>query len=170
MIDNAEREWGTSRVIIGGESAGATLALCTLLRVDRARPGSIVAANLLYGSYDLTMTPSQRNGVGRIISTESLDWLYDQYVPDPARRADPDVSPLYADLTGLPPTLLSVGTADSLLDDSLFLAMRMLAAGVDCELLVVPGAEHDFDNAPVDTATRAVARLDDFVARHAAGS
>lgn len=169
VLDNAQQVWGTSTVIIGGESAGANLALCTLIRVNRARPGAIAAANLLYGNYDISMTPSQRVAVEEMITTESLAWFYDQYVPDPAGRTDPDVSPLYADLTGLPPTLLSVGNEDSMLDDSLFLAMRMLVAGVDCELLVIPGAEHAFDTAPVPAAQQAVEKLDAFVARHANG-
>ncbi len=171
LLDNGERELGATRFVIGGESAGANLALCTLLRLNRERPGGgFAAANLLYGNYDATMTPSQlAAGDDFLISRRSLEWFYDQYVPDHARRRDPDVSPLYADLRGLPPTLLSVGSADSLLDDTTFLACRMLAAGVDCELQVVPGGEHGFDAAPVAVCLEAVARIDAYLAAAASG-
>jgi acetyl esterase/lipase len=170
VLDHGAEQLGSGRVIIGGESAGANLALCTLLRVNARRPGAIVASNLLYGNYDLTMTPSQRMAPDRMITTDSLAWFYDQYVPDTELRGHPDVSPLYADLSGLPPTLVSVGNEDSLVDDSMFLASRMLLAGVECELYVVPGGEHAFDNAPVESARAAVARIDGFIAQHAAGS
>jgi acetyl esterase/lipase len=164
LLENAESALGSSRLLIGGESAGANLALCTVLRV----PGVFAAASLLYGNYDLTMTPSQLHAEsGVMITRGSLDWFYDQYVPDAGRRGDPDISPLYADLTGLPPTLLSVGSADSLLDDTVFLAARLWASGVECDLQVVPGGEHGFDMGPVPSSTAAVAAIDAFLARHA---
>jgi acetyl esterase len=169
LLDHAEEHFGTSRLLIGGESAGANLALVTLLRIERDRPGAFAAASLLYGNFDLTMTPSQRHAeTGVLITRGSLAWFYDQYVPDHALRADPDVSPLYADLRGLPPVLLSVGGGDSLLDDTVFLAARLLASGVECELQVVPGGEHSFDMAPVPASQTAVAAIDAFLARHAA--
>lgn len=125
---------------------------------------------LYYGNYDLTMTPSQRQGEsGVLITRASLEWFYDQYVPDPGRRAEPDISPLHADLHGLPPVILAVGTADSLVDDTMFLACRLLAANVDTELVVVPGGEHAFDMAPLPECQQAVAAVDAFLAKHAAG-
>ncbi len=168
LLDNAQAELGSGRLLIGGESAGANLALCTALRVVRDRPGAFAALALYYGNYDQTMTPSMREaGSGVLISRVAMEWFYDQYVPDAARRADPDISPLYADLRGLPPVTLAVGTSDSLRDDTLFLAARMLAAGVDCELTVVPGGEHAFDMAPLPDCQEAVATVDAFLARHA---
>jgi acetyl esterase len=166
LLEHAEQELGSARLVIGGESAGANLALCTLLRLTRQHPGGgFAAASLLYGNYDLTMTPSQlAAGEDQMISRRSLEWFYDQYVPDHAQRRDPDVSPLHADLSGLPPTLLSVGSADSLLDDTTFLACRMLAAGVACQLQIVPGGEHAFDGAPVEVCIEGVARIDAFLA------
>jgi acetyl esterase/lipase len=168
LIDHAATELGSGRLLIGGESAGANLALCTALRIVRDRPDALSAVALYYGNYDVTMTPSQRSSeTGVLITRGSLEWFYDQYVPDVARRGDPDISPLYADPHGLPPVVLAVGTADSLVDDTMFLACRMLAAGVDCELVVVPGGEHAFDMAPVPECQEAVAAVDAFLAKHA---
>jgi acetyl esterase len=170
LIEHAAAELGTGRLLIGGESAGANLALCTALRIIRDQPDALSGAALYYGNYDVTMTPSQRQAEsGFLITTGSLEWFYDQYVPDASRRDDPDISPLYADLHGLPPLILAVGTADSLVDDTMFLASRLLAAGVDTELVVVPGGEHAFDGAPVPECQEAVAAVDAFLAKRAAG-
>ena len=170
LIEHAAAELGTGRLLIGGESAGANLALCTALRVIRDQPDALSGAALYYGNYDVTMTPSQRQAEsGFLITTGSLAWFYDQYVPDASRRDDPDISPLHADLHGLPPVVLAVGTADSLVDDTMFLASRLLAACVDTELVVVPGGEHAFDMAPVPECQEAVAAVDAFLAKHAAG-
>jgi acetyl esterase/lipase len=68
----------------------------------------------------------------------------------------PAISPLWAELHDLPPCLLTVGTADFLLDDSLFLAARLEAAGNDVELAVYPDGPHGIDGAP--TAMGKIAR------------
>lgn len=169
LIEHGPAELGSGRVLIGGESAGANLALATALRVNRDQPGALSAVALYYGCYDITMTPSQRSyPTGAMLTTGFLDWLYDQYVPDVARRSEPDISPLYADLHGLPPVILAVGTADSLVDDTMFLATRLLVAGVETELVVVPGGDHVFDMAPLPECQEAVAAVDAFLAKHAA--
>jgi acetyl esterase/lipase len=70
----------------------------------------------------------------------------DCYVPgmtDEERRA-PEVSPCYADLRGLPPCFVSVGTSDHLFDDSLTMATRGAAAGVDIDFCVLPELPHAF--------------------------
>jgi acetyl esterase len=170
VVANASSAFGADKVLLGGESAGANLALCAALRVVADAPEALAALALYYGNYDLTGTPSQRAGVdGVMITTTAMDWFYDQYVADPSRRAEPDISPLYADLGGLPPTALAAGTADSLVDDTLFLAARLTAARVPTELVLVPGGEHAFDMLPLPVTQEAVARVDDFLARHAKG-
>jgi acetyl esterase len=169
LIEHGPAELGSGRVLIGGESAGANLALATALRVNRDQPGALSAVALYYGCYDITMTPSQRSyPTGAMLTTGFLHWLWDQYAPDVTRRGEPDISPLYADLHGLPPVILAVGTADSLVDDTMFLATRLLVAGVDTELVVVPGGDHAFDMAPLPECQEAVAAVDAFLAKHAA--
>lgn len=167
LVEHARRELGSERLVIGGESAGAHLAVVTLLRM-RERHGAVPfrAANLVYGCYDLTLTPSARRWGERnlVLSTPILEYFLDHFVADPGLRAHPDVSPLFADLSGMPPALLSVGTLDPLLDDSLFMALRWEAAGNRAELAVHPGGVHGFDAFPTALARRARARCTHFVA------
>jgi acetyl esterase len=166
LAEHALRELGTERIALGGESAGAHLAAITLVRLrDRHGAAPFRAANLVYGCYDLSLTPSARNWGERnlILSTPILDWFADMWVPDRARRRDPDVSPLYADLRGLPPALFSVGTLDPLLDDSLFMAARWTAAGSRAELAVYPGGVHGFNLFPLAIAKEMARRCHTFV-------
>jgi acetyl esterase len=71
-----------------------------------------------------------------------------------SQRRDPAVSSAFADLHGLPPALLSVGTSDHLLDDTLLLASRWSAAGGDVELFVGPDLPHGFDHFPCELTRR----------------
>jgi acetyl esterase/lipase len=164
LLANAEREFGSDRLLIGGASAGANLAALTLLRLrDRHdAAGRFRGANLVYGVYDVSGTPSQLRG--------GPPSYRDLYVPGltPEQRRSPDVSPLYADLAGLPPALFTVGTADTLLDDSLFLAMRWRAAGSEAELAIYPESLHGFNVFPTAMARAANERIEAWVAARAA--
>ncbi|MGO4884061.1 MAG: alpha/beta hydrolase [Bryobacteraceae bacterium] len=80
----------------------------------------------------------------------------------------PDISPLYADLKGLPPALFTVGTRDGLLDDSLFMYARYIVAGNRAELAVYPGGAHGFNLFPMAITRQANARMDAFLARETA--
>jgi acetyl esterase len=150
------------RLTIGGESAGAQLAVVTLLRL-RDRHGvspsaAFAAANLVFGPYDVTGTPSRRLWGDRelILSSPLMDWFADCFLPgmpDEERRA-PDISPLYAELHDLPPALFSVGTLDPLLDDSLFMEARWRAAGNEARLSVWPEAIHAYTAFPLEIARR----------------
>ncbi|MFD7904096.1 alpha/beta hydrolase [Kitasatospora sp. NPDC059747] len=170
LVDHAETEFGTRRLMIGGESAGAHLSVLTLLRLrDRhGVTGAFRAANLVYGPYDLSMTSSQRLfGSRQLLSnTESLRGSYELCTPglDAERRRDPGISPLFADLTGLPPARIVVGTEDPLLDDSLFLATRWQAAGAPAHLGIVAGAMHGFTLFPLTITEREQQRERDFLA------
>jgi acetyl esterase/lipase len=148
LAEHAHDEFGADQLLIGGESAGAHLAAVTLLRMKNkhAAIDRFVGANLVFGAYDLSRTPSQR-GVGVAAGTDILDstgFPLDLFLPGRSeeQRRDPDISPLYADLSGLPPALFSVGTNDHLLDDTLFMAARWEAAGNRTELLVYPDTPH----------------------------
>ena len=170
LSENVKPEFGTERLIIGGESAGANLSAVTLIRMrDGHGFTGFLGANLVYGCYDISMTPSQRNWGERdlIISTRMIEWFNDHYVPQKEIRTDPDVSPLYADLSSLPPALFTVGTLDPLLDDSLFMHARWLAAGNPSELAVYPGGTHVFNMFPTKIAGEANKKIFHFIAKTA---
>ena len=104
------------------------------------------AANLVFGIYDLGGTPSQRGLTGRpdLLTAEQIEYFAELFTPGRSveERRDPDISPLYADLHGLPPALFTVGADDHLVDDTLFMAARWVLAGNDAELLVYPESPH----------------------------
>ncbi|HEY7293645.1 MAG TPA: alpha/beta hydrolase [Dehalococcoidia bacterium] len=166
LAEHTKAEFGTEKLLIGGESAGGHLAAATLLRMrDRHDYRGFLAANLVYGVYDLAMTPSQARWGERhlVLSTPTMAWFYDHFVPDASKRRDPDVSPLYADLRDLPPALFTVGTLDPLLDDTLFMYQRWLAAGNRAELAVHAGGVHGFNGMPSGLGRTANRRIDAFL-------
>ena len=156
---------------IGGDSAGGHLAAVTLLRLrDRhGITGAFGAAVFQYGAFDLSMTPSQRLWGERnlVLSTPIITWFADQFLPgvDQERRRDPDISPLYAELSAMPPAVFTVGTADPLLDDSLFMEARWRAAGHPTELRVWEEAPHGFVSLPMAVGDAALAAEHDFLTR-----
>jgi acetyl esterase len=153
---------GARALAIGGESAGAHLSALTLLRLrDRhAITGAFGAAVLEYGGFDLSMTPSQRLWGERnlVLSEPILDWFAEQFVPmyDREQRRDAEISPLFAELSAMPPAIFTVGTQDALLDDTLFMEARWRAAGHPTELHVWPEAPHGFISLPMTVADAAL--------------
>jgi acetyl esterase/lipase len=146
---------------IGGESAGAHLAVLTLLEVD-----GFAAANLVYGAYDLSGTPSRRRYRDTLVLTdENVEWYTRNFLPglDAEARRAPAISPLYADLAGMPPALFTVGTLDPLLDDSRFLAALWPNA---CELRVYDSGAHGFNAFPLAIAADAQAAQARFLREH----
>jgi acetyl esterase/lipase len=169
LIGHALADFGTDRLLIGGGSAGAHLAAATLLRLrDRHQAaGRFLGANLVYGCYDLSGTPSARlrRDESWVLRPEMVDAVQ-QYVmrrQDPEVLRDPSLSPLYADLTGLVPALFTVGALDPLLDDSLFMAARWQTAGNAADLAVYPESEHGFTGFPTGMARAARARQHDWI-------
>ena len=158
-------------VAIGGDSAGAHLAVVTLLRLrDRhGITGAFEAAVLEYGAFDLSMTPSQRSWGERnlVLSGPIITWFGDQFLPnhDLEQRRDPDISPLFADLHDMPPAIFTIGTEDPLLDDSLFMEARWRAAGHPTELRIWPEAPHGFISLPMSVTDVALAAQHDFLRR-----
>ncbi len=153
LIANAGAEFGSGRLIIGGDSAGANLTMHVALHLrDRGLIDRVAGMNLTYGIYDLSGTPSARNlgAEPLVLSARAMEKFHDSYAPGRSveKLRDPAISPLYADVSGLPPALLTVGTLDPLLDDSLFMAARLRAAGNPAELHVVPESPHGFGSFP----------------------
>jgi acetyl esterase/lipase len=166
LLDGGAEQLGApARFTIGGESAGAHLSVVTLLRLrDRQ---AFAAANLVYGVFDLTHSPSSRRWGTRNLglSTPQMRWFVDNFLPgmDAEARRAPDVSPLYADLRDLPPALFTVGTQDPLLDDTLFMHARWSAAGNEAVLRVYEEAAHGFNAYPIAIADRSLAEQRRFL-------
>ena len=160
----------TGRLAIGGESAGAHLAALTLLRLRDLHgisPRTFAAANLVFGAYDLTGTPSRHLWGDRelVLSSPMMDWFADCFLPgmpDEERRA-PSVSPLFAELHDLPPALFSCGTADPLLDDSLFMEARWRQAGNETTLSLWDEGIHAYTAFPIEIGRRSRAEQNAFL-------
>ena len=171
LLAESRARFGTDRVLIGGDSVGATLSALTLLRLrdrhDAAR--RICAAHLVVGAYDYSMTPSQRQSTDALfLSPAHLRHTRRAAFPglDGEQLRDPSISPLYAELRGLPPAIFSVGTEDAVLDDTLFMAARWAAAGNVTALEVYPEAPHLFMLLPTRMADEALRRAVAFIDRH----
>jgi acetyl esterase/lipase len=168
LVQNGKTEFGTGVLTTGGESAGGHLTAVTILRMrDRHGYTGFRGANIVYGAFDLSMTPSQRQfGDTRLVlRTIDMQQFYNAFLPTITDRCVPDISPLYADLKGLCPALFSVGTKDALLDDTLFMHARWVAAGNDAELAVYPGGAHGFTLFPNNLSRAATTKMDAFLNR-----
>src|ERR1700732_1727078 len=168
LVENAKKEFGTDVLTIGGESAGGHLTAVTILRMrDRHGYTGFRGANIVYGAFDLSMTPSQRlfGNTRLLLRTIDMPQFYNAFLPTIADRRVPDISPLYADLKGLCPALFSVGTKDALLDDTLFMHARWAVAGNEAELAVYPGGAHGFTLFPNDLSKASTAKMDAFLNR-----
>jgi acetyl esterase/lipase len=161
---------GDGPIVLIGESAGCTLAVLSLLAL-RARgelATDIVGTALAYGLYDLSGGPSQRLDTGALaVFSDAQQLVYPGLTVE--QRRVPEISPLYADLASLPPALFSVGTADALLDDTLFMYERWTAAGNDARLDVYPESMHGFDTFGTAMAAEARRRIDAFIVARVAG-
>jgi acetyl esterase/lipase len=166
LTRHAMAEFGTDILTIGGESAGGHLAAVTLLRMrDRHGFTGFRAANLVYGCFDMGMTPSQRafGNERLVLRTADIIQFANAFLPAVADRRDPDISPLYARLHDMPSALFTVGTSDALLDDSLFMHARWIAAGNNAELEIHPGGAHGFTLFPNAQAEQAEATMVAFL-------
>jgi acetyl esterase len=148
LIAKAGAEQGIDprRLAVGGDSAGANLALAAALALRDAGETLLSFQLLIYGVYSADVeSPSWRRfGQGAGLSQTQFRWILETYLEDPAQQADWRVAPLLADLKGLPPAHLIVGSLDPLLDDSHNLAAKLKAAGVPADLTVYQGINHGF--------------------------
>lgn len=136
------------RLVLGGDSAGANLALGCLLDLrDRGYPLPLGAA-LFYGAYWARLGTSSHQQFGNgdyRLSSKEMGWFWDQYLGD-SGKGNPLAEPMDANLAGLPPLFLNYGTVDPLADDTLELAKRLDQAGVVHDCIAYPGLVHGFLN------------------------
>ncbi len=147
-----------------GDSCGGALAIASLLRLrDRDVPLPALAVTL-GGWFDLEADgASAREPVGRdpFANRAFLRARGRDYVGEAGSVRDPLVSPVHADLRGLPPLLLQVGQVDLTRDDAVRLAANAGQAGVDVTLEIYPEMVHGFQGLASAGIPEAVAALDD---------
>jgi acetyl esterase/lipase len=136
----------SSNIVFAGESAGGGLAVATLVNA-RDRGLRLPAAAFVMSPYvDLTLagtTMETRSQVDPLLSREALQARVDDYTSgqDAALGL---ISPVFADLSGLPPLIIQAGTHEVLLDDALRLARQAADADVEVTLDITPGVPHVF--------------------------
>ena len=143
------------RLLVGGDSAGANLSAATMLRLrDEGSPLPFQGAILLYGRFAAGATESLRAWGDRelMLSLRQMRWFAEAYAGP--RASAPYLAPLDADLRGLPPAILVVGTLDPLLSDSQLFAAALQKAGVPAELHVYEDGIHAFLQVPAFDMTR----------------
>jgi epsilon-lactone hydrolase len=160
-----------AHIAVGGDSAGGGLTIALINRLRETGSKQPACAWLASPWTDLTMsgsTLSAKDAVDPLIHEGYLGELADAYLPAGLDRKDPRVSPLYADLRGFPPTLIQVGSDETLLADATGFAAAAGAADVAVRLEIWPRMIHAWPlwNAHLEPARRALASVGAFVRAH----
>jgi epsilon-lactone hydrolase len=160
-----------AHIAVGGDSAGANLSVA-LINQLRADSEKLPACAWLVSPWtDLTMSGSTmktKDAVDPLMHRGYLQELANAYVPAGMENNDPRISVLYADLHGLPPALIQVGSDETLLDDASRFATATGAADVSVTLEIWPHMIHAWHlwNAHLDAGRRALASAAAFIRRH----
>jgi monoterpene epsilon-lactone hydrolase len=159
-----------SNVAFAGESAGGGLAVAALLALkdaDMPMPSAVFAMSPWA---DLTLSGNtliNKQEFDPTLTGEGLRWRVGDYVAD-GSPSDPYISPIFADLRGLPPMLIQVGSHEILLSDAVRLAERAAKDDVAVTLEVVPGVPHVFQAyaGVLDEGDAALNRAASFLTTH----
>jgi epsilon-lactone hydrolase len=175
-IDDALTAWrclrnqglAAGRIALGGDSAGGGLTVALINRLRDAGEELPGCAWLVSPWTDLTMsgeTLATKDAVDPILHKGYLGELADAYLPARTDRKDPQISPLFADLKGLPPTLIQVGAAETLLADATRFAAAAGAADVRVTLEIWPHMIHAWHlwNAHLEPGRRALTNAGTFI-------
>lgn len=178
-LDDALSAWNFLRksgiaaehIAVGGDSAGGGLTVALMMRLPDMGDTVPGCAWLISPWTDLTLSGSTlvtKDAVDPIIHKAYLAELVEAYLPPDIDRTDPRVSPLYADLRGLPPTLIQIGACETLLDDSTRFAAVAGAANVAVTLEIWPDMIHAWPmwNAHLEPGRHALANAGEFIRRH----
>jgi acetyl esterase/lipase len=158
-------------IAIGGDSAGGGLSLAVALKLRDLKEELPACLWLVSPWTDLTMSGSTlitKDAVDPLIHKGYLRELADAYLGGGADRKDPRVSPLFGDLGGMPPMLIQVGSAETLLDDAVRLAAAAGEADVPVTLEIWPHMIHAWHlwNARLQEGRQALGRAGGFMREH----
>ena len=151
-------------IVFNGDSAGGGLAVAALLKLRELGAPMPRAAVLLSPWADLTLSGASYSNKGDHpnASREELMRAAAAYAPA-ERHREPLVSPLFADLGGLPPLLVQAGEHEVFIDDATGLVNRAQAAGIDARLSVAPGLWHVYQHSDCPEARDAVEEIATFI-------
>jgi epsilon-lactone hydrolase len=157
-------------IAVGGDSAGGNLTITLINRLRAAGEEQPACAWLASPWTDLTMSGASletKAAVDPLIHKAYLEELADCYAPKPVDRKDPLISPLFSDLRGFPPVLIQVGSAETLLDDSVRFGRAAALADVNVTLQVWPNMIHAWPmwNAKLTEGRQALQQAGEFMRR-----
>lgn len=152
------------RMAIGGDSAGANLALSAAIDLRDAGQGGLIKALLLnYGAFDERcdrLSHRRYDGPAYMLGSEEMRTFWRNYLGGDRTDAPTRAAPIRADLHALPPAFLCIAECDVLRDENVEMASRLEQAGVATRSVVYPGTAHSFLEA-MSTAPVADSALDD---------
>lgn len=156
-----------TRLAVGGDSAGANLAVGTsLILRDAGDPEMLKGMLLFYGCFGSVLSEAAANSYGaegNLLTSSEMSAFWRNYLADSADALNPLASPLLANLGGLPQTFQVIAQCDVLAEQNEIFAMRLREAGVSAEKREYAGATHSFLEA-VSIADVAGQALDDSAA------
>ncbi len=163
-----EQGFAARQIAVGGDSAGGGLTLALLMRLRDLKEALPACAWLVSPWTDLTLsgeTLATKDDADPLLHKAYLEELAQAYVPAGVDRRDPRVSPLFGDLSGLPPLMIQVGSNETLLADSTRLAAAAGAADVSVTLEIWPRMIHAWHlwNARLEEGRRALAHAGAFI-------
>ena len=171
VAENAASFGGNpQRLVVAGDSAGATMAIVTAMRMRNTGGPPIAAQFLIYPvtDYPDPAPPSYlERGEGCGLTADAMRWGWDLYLSNPADRSHPFASPLQAeDLGNLPPAYIITAEYDLLRDEGQAFARRLTKAGVDTVLIHYDDMNHGFMGmvGGLDRADEALATACDWLA------
>lgn len=158
-----------SRLAVGGDSAGANLAVASQLRLRDLGLPPVAAMLLNYGAYSDRTSPSwaRYDGPSYMLEADEMHRFWDNYLRGDGDRDDPLAMPLLADLRGLPPAFLAIAECDILADGNREMTAALRDAGVAAQARTYAGATHSFLEAVSisDLANRALDEASDWLRR-----
>lgn len=142
-------EWGIdpARLALGGDSAGANLALSAALGLNADERRALRFLLLFYGVFSGNSDSASWRALGSGsygLSQTQMEWVWSTYLADQQQRKDWRATPLSGHLAGLPAVLQIIGTLDPLMDDAQALKRRLDDVGVSNRLSLYRGVNHGF--------------------------
>lgn len=185
-VDDAQAAWdylmlqgyGAKDIFVAGDSAGGNLALALGLRLKEQKRMLPAGFVLMSPWTDLTLSGKTHETKADADPVLNQDYLYEMienYVPqskktegteelfDKELLKNPEISPLFGDFTGFPPTYIQVGDLEVLMSDSSMLQKKMSKEGVKVSMDVYKGMWHVFQMGPFKTAVEAIQKCGEFI-------